>query len=66
MLTPPIREQERLLQMAHSLNHLDRVQEALEILSPLESVEEVFPDYFEEARALYRNLNDRLDSSIIE
>ena len=66
VLTPPIREQERMLQTAHSLNHLDRVQEALETLPPPDSIEDVFPDYVEEAQALYRNLIDRSDSSTQE
>ena len=66
VLMPPIREQERLLQTAHSLNHLDRVQEALEALPPPDSIEDVFPDYVEEVQALYQNLIDRSDSSTQE
>lgn len=59
MLTPPIREQERLLQLTHSLNHLDRVQDALDSFPPLELIAEVFPDYFQEAQDLHENLMQR-------
>lgn len=63
-LISPLRQQERLLQTAHSLNHLDRVREALEVLPGFDSLEDVFPDYFEEARELYRNLVDRSDPAV--
>ena len=63
VLSLPIREQERLLQTAHSLNHLDRIEEALDAFPARESIPEVFPDYVEEARELYQNLLDRADPS---